>query len=404
MKKAIMYGGGNIGRGFIGALFSQSGYAVTFIDVAEPVVNALNKDHHYPVRVLSGEGYTDMVVGPVDAINGNNTDAVAQAIAEVDILATAVGVNVLKYIVPNLVAGIRRRFSTNDSPLNIIICENLMDANKVLEKMIKEQLTREEQILFDERIGLVEASIGRMVPIQTPEMQDGDPLRVCVESYGFLPVDKAAFKGKIPDIKNMMPREPFSYYLKRKLYIHNLGHAICAYLGGFAGLDYIYEAIDDAEVLLIVQNAMLESVLALSKSYQTDSESLIKHMQDLLHRFTNTALKDTCQRVGGDPKRKLSPEDRLIGAAKLCLTEEVPPVFVSVGIAAAVVRYIKENNLEQTAHQAKAVLSEVSELTADNPLLPFVLPLYEMLADGRSMTEIRRCAEKMRADTLVGIS
>jgi len=36
-----MYGGGNIGRGFIGATLSQSGYEVTFIDVAEPLVKAL---------------------------------------------------------------------------------------------------------------------------------------------------------------------------------------------------------------------------------------------------------------------------------------------------------------------------------------------------------------------------
>ena len=35
--KAIMYGAGNIGRGFIGALFAQSGYDVSFIDVAKPV-------------------------------------------------------------------------------------------------------------------------------------------------------------------------------------------------------------------------------------------------------------------------------------------------------------------------------------------------------------------------------
>ena len=34
MKQAVMYGGGNIGRGFIGLLLSQAGYRVTFIDVA----------------------------------------------------------------------------------------------------------------------------------------------------------------------------------------------------------------------------------------------------------------------------------------------------------------------------------------------------------------------------------
>ena len=40
MKKAVMYGGGNIGRGFIGATLSQAGFSVTFVDVAEPVGTA----------------------------------------------------------------------------------------------------------------------------------------------------------------------------------------------------------------------------------------------------------------------------------------------------------------------------------------------------------------------------
>ena len=43
MKQAVMYGGGNIGRGFIGALMSGAGYEVTFIDVAEPVVRELQE-------------------------------------------------------------------------------------------------------------------------------------------------------------------------------------------------------------------------------------------------------------------------------------------------------------------------------------------------------------------------
>ena len=57
---AIMYGAGNIGRGFIGALLSQSGYRVTFIDVAEPVIKALQVKEKYPVRIVSTEGYEDV--------------------------------------------------------------------------------------------------------------------------------------------------------------------------------------------------------------------------------------------------------------------------------------------------------------------------------------------------------
>ena len=64
MKQAVMYGGGNIGRGFIGATLSQSGYEVTFIDVAEPLVKALQEKHQYPVRYVSSEGYEDIMIEP----------------------------------------------------------------------------------------------------------------------------------------------------------------------------------------------------------------------------------------------------------------------------------------------------------------------------------------------------
>ena len=231
--KAVMYGAGNIGRGFIGMLFSASGYEVTFIDVAEKLIDALNREKTYPVRIVSNEGFEDIDVERICAVNGNNTEAAAQAIAEADIMATAVGVNILKYIVPNLAAGIRRRIQAGGSPLNIIICENLIDADKLLAKLIRVELSEPEQDWFDKNIGLVEASIGRMVPVQTEEMKAGNPLRICAEKYDFLPVDKAAFKGEIPDIKNMVPYEPFDFYIKRKLYVHNMGHAICSYLGLF---------------------------------------------------------------------------------------------------------------------------------------------------------------------------
>ena len=236
--KAVMYGAGNIGRGFIGMLFSASGYEVTFIDVAEKLIDALNREKTYPVRIVSNEGFEDIDVERICAVNGNNTEAAAQAIAEADIMATAVGVNILKYIVPNLAAGIRRRIQAGGSPLNIIICENLIDADKLLAKLIRAELSEPEQDWFDKNIGLVEASIGRMVPVQTEEMKAGNPLRICAEKYDFLPVDKAAFKGEIPDIKNMVPYEPFDFYIKRKLYVHNMGHAICAYLGLYTHKDY----------------------------------------------------------------------------------------------------------------------------------------------------------------------
>ena len=399
--KAVMYGGGYIGRGFIGALLSKSGYEVTFIDVVESVVAELSTRHCYPLRFVSNEGFEDVTVTGVTAVNGNDTSAAATAIASCDIMATAVGARILKFIVPNIVAGLRKRWSEGCAPLNIIICENLNDANKIVEKMIKEQLTQEEIAIFDEKVGLVEASIGRMVPVQTEEMKDGEPLRVCVERYGFLPVDKAAFKGEIPQIAGMVPFEPFDFFIKRKLYIHNMGHAISAYLGGLMGCEYIYQAIDNADIRVITQNAMLESAHALAKHYGVALEAIQMHITDLLGRFTNAALKDTCARVGGDPARKISPSDRLIGSSALALAEGVTPAYIAVGAAAGLKRLIDETEgTTQGPDTAGKMLCEVSSLDADSPLTSLILRYYGMIIGGCSIADLRREADTVKAASL----
>ena len=401
---AVMYGGGNIGRGFIGALLSQSGYRVTFIDVAEPVVKHLQEKGCYPIRYVSSNGHEDVMVENVTAVNGNDMEAASDVIANCDIMATAVGARILKFIVPNIVAGLRKRWAMGDRPLNIIVCENLMDANLVVEGMIKEQLTEDEKVKFDATVGLVEASIGRMVPVQTEEMKDGEPMRVCVERYGFLPTDKAAFKGGVPEIKNMVPFEPFDFYLKRKLYIHNMGHATCAYLGDLLKLQYIYQAIDVADVRILVQNAMLESAVALSKKYGVELGSIVMHITDLLNRFTNAALMDTCGRVGGDPGRKLSPDDRLIGSSLLALEQGITPAYIAVGAAAGLHRYINEaEGMEQGLDAAKKVLADVSKLDANSELATMILSVYEKILSGATVTDLRHMADEVKAKSLTAI-
>ena len=408
--KAVMYGGGNIGRGFIGALMSFSGYEVTFIDVAEPVVDGLRERGCYPLRILSGQGSEDLVVRNVTAVNGNDTGAAARAIAACDLMATAVGARILKFIVPNIVAGLRLRWAEGGGPLNIIICENLNDANKIVERMIKDQLEPAEIEKFDREVGLVEASIGRMVPVQTDEMKDGDPLRVCVESYGFLPVDKAAFKGGVPGLRDMVPFEPFDFFVKRKLFIHNMGHATTAYLGGLKGVEYIYEAIDDPDIRVIAQNAMLESALALSRHYGVDLGGIVLHITDLLGRFTNAALRDTCARVGGDPARKLAPADRLIGSALMSLSEGITPAYIAVGAAAGLKRYLDEAGQAQSTSAARSVLTGLCGLPASGGcgdaeygLSEMIMKYYGMIVSGCTLCELRRTADAFKAASLHGI-
>jgi len=392
-----MYGAGNIGRGFIGMLLSQSGYRVTMIDVSKPIVDALNLRGSYPVRILDTDGHEDVLVESVDAIDGLNETAVAEAIANTDVMATAVGANILPRIAKNIALGLKLRLKRGGKPLNILICENLMDANIALTGWISEHLDETERTWMNANVGFVEASIGRMVPVQTPDMQEGDPLRVCVERYGYLPVDKDAFRGELPEIRNMVPFSPFDFYIRRKLYIHNMGHAVTAYLGMYEHLPLIADAIDDPEIYILAFQAMLESAEALFYKYGVPVSETLRHIQDLLLRFANRSLGDTCARVGADIVRKLSASDRLIGAVRLCREQGITPAYICVGIAGAVYAYLKEKDLELTREHAAQTLEQLSGMT-DSSLLPMILRYYELLVSGCTMADLRRAAQQEKAN------
>jgi len=399
--KAVVYGAGNIGRGFLGQIFSQSGYDLTFIDVDDTVVDRLNKEGRYPIRILSDDtspgGTDDIWIEGIRAINGKNEEETAQAISVADIMATAVGVRALPLIVPVIAAGLKKRFAQNRRALNIIICENLINADKILSEMIKKQLSCEERKVFDETVGLVETSIGRMVPLQTEEMQDGNPLRVCVEAYGFLPVARTGFKGEIPPLVGVVPSggtpdDNFDFFIQRKLFVHNLGHGICAYFGLIRGNKYIYEATSHGGLLFIAQNAMLESALALSKRFKMPLADLHYHIRDLLRRFSNRALGDTCARVGADTPRKLSKQDRFIGAFCCCTKEGINPAFISVGTAAALYWHLKEKDLPQSREAALAALREISGLEeADTEMIL----LFHSLLNSSQSGDFNKSIEKI---------
>ncbi|HHY23585.1 MAG TPA: mannitol-1-phosphate 5-dehydrogenase [Clostridiaceae bacterium] len=403
MKKAVMYGAGNIGRGFIGQLFSQSGYEVVFIDVNPVIIERINVDRSYPIRIVEDEKSKEIIIRDVRAVNGMDIEATASEIANADIMATAVGVNVLPKIVKPIVSGLKKRWQIgNTSPLNIIICENLLDANQYLEQLLKQELEEDEKKLFDKKIGLVEASIGRMVPIMTEEMQEGNPLRVYVEKYCELPVDKNAFKGEIPKIQNMIPFSPFDLYIQRKLFMHNMGHATAAYLGFYKDYEYIWETCKDSSIKLITFKALLESSIALSIEHNYPLKELIEHANDLIYRFGNKLLGDTVARVGRDPVRKLSKNDRLIGAAKLCIKNGINPVYISIGIAAG---YAFSSENDTSAEEISKTINEFginkamekySNVRNDWPLFNQVIEFYEMLKAGKPLEYIEKEAEKIK--------
>ena len=335
MKKAVVFGAGNIGRGFIGRIFSQSGYEVCYLDVVQVVVDALNQDRQYEVRLVTNEGTRSLNIQNVRAVN-STTDAAIQEIVDCDIMATSVGVNVLPKIAGTIARAALARRDANGRPLDIILCENQLGADVLMRGWVNEKLSEQDRVWTDANLGLVEASIGCMVPKMTPEMRAEHPLLICAEPYAELPVDREGFKGEIPDLVGLIPYKPFEFYIKRKLFIHNGGHAICAYLGHIKGYEYIYQAIADPEIKAAVEAAMRASGKALIAKFGEEIRPNVEgNIDDLLHRFGNVALKDTVARVGGDLARKLRRDDRIIGAALFCMEQGVDPAPILAGVKAA---------------------------------------------------------------------
>ena len=322
--KAVIYGAGNIGRGFIAQLFYESGYDIIFIDIDKNLIGGINAKKEYPIKFAAFDkddisDAPEILIKNISGIDGNNINAVLESISGADVMATSVGVNVLNYIMQVIAAGINKRFDDgNNKPLNIILCENLIDAEKYMTDGVLPHIEGKYRDLFAEKIGFVGAAIGRTVPIQTEQMKGDNILRIVTEDYAYLPVDREAIKGSVPNIKNLIAYSPFRYFIERKLLLHNMGHAFCAYAGDIFGYANLWEVLENPHIEIMTLRAMQRSALALSKIYHEDISELNKYAENLINRFSNKALGDTVKRVGKDLKRKLSPNDRIIGAYNLC--------------------------------------------------------------------------------------
>lgn len=383
MKKVVQFGAGNIGRGFIGQLFSRSGYEVVFAEVDARIVESMNETRRYPLRVVSEGGDYETYIEKVRAVNGADIEAVAREIASAEVVGTAVGANALQKIAPALAAGLELRWRTGImAPLNVILCENLVDADASFRKMVSARLRGEDKGRLTRLVGFVRASVGRMVPVMTDEMREGNPLRIWVEEYDHLPVDAEGFVGLPPRVHNMEPVAPFELYVARKLYIHNMGHAAVAYIGALRGCRFIWEAVGDPAVFGAARAAMEESARAIAAEHGVGEGPLLEHVGELLARFANRKLGDTIERVGRDLPRKLAPRDRLAGALALCRKHDMPRGHIAQAIAAAL---LFEDSLssaikdEKDAKGPRSVLETVCGLDPSDPDIGLILERYESL-------------------------
>lgn len=327
-KTMIQFGAGNIGRSFIGQLFSRSGYEVVFVDINKELVKELNKKRLYRLVIKRNEFPDENIsIENIRAIDSFDKEAVIREIVDADIIATAVGKHALPQIVPVITQGLQLRYKKRGkNPLDIIIAENLRNAADYLRKELKIYLPQEYP--FDELVGLIESSIGKMVPLMKEEDKKRDLVGIYAEPYNTLIVDKKGFKNSLPQVRDLWAVENIKAYVDRKLFIHNLGHSASAYFGYQydSEMTFIYEALEVPGIYKTVRECMKQSAVALNRAYPKDLtlQDLQNHIDDLLFRFQNKSLGDTIFRVGRDLYRKLDKNERLVGPMLLAQRQGTP--------------------------------------------------------------------------------
>ncbi|URT68838.1 mannitol-1-phosphate 5-dehydrogenase [Cytobacillus firmus] len=376
MKQAVHFGAGNIGRGFIGALFSQSGYHVTFVDIAEGIINQLNEEKQYKV-ILAADKPESLTIENVSGLNNLTQEAeVIEAIKQADFLTTAIGPNILPRIAPLMAKGLAARAEAGiTEELYVIACENQISATDLLKGYILENL---ESGINLQNVSFLNSAVDRIVPIQNNQ----GSLDVLVEPYHEWVVETTE---DIPHIEGMKIVPELAPFIERKLFTVNTGHAVIAYFGYLAGKETIDQTLADGDIYKQVQATLGETGAYLIDRYDLNPDEHQKYIDKIIGRFENARLNDGVTRVGRSPIRKLGPEDRLVRPALQAQKAGLSFTNLAKAIAAALLFDNREDDeavkLQDMIQESGVayVLKEVCGLEESSELAREILKQYEAL-------------------------
>lgn len=327
--KAVHFGAGNIGRGFVGLLLHDGGYELVFSDVAASLVDAINATSSYTVHEV-GEGGTDRVVTGYRAINSaTDPQDVIDEIATADVVTTAVGPTILKFVAPHILAGLALRDPALP-PLQVMACENAIGATDLLREEIRAQAGEAWDAVANRAV-FANTAVDRIVPAQAPDAG----VDVTVEPFFEWAIERGPFGDTPPHIPGAHFVDDLAPYIERKLFTVNTGHATTAYFGAQAGIERISDALADPAIAARVAATLEETSALLEAVHGLDAADLSAYRATILRRFANPALPDTVGRVGRQPLRKLSRHERFVGPAAAAAERGLATSALVAAMAAA---------------------------------------------------------------------
>ncbi|MDX8417194.1 mannitol-1-phosphate 5-dehydrogenase [Absicoccus intestinalis] len=356
METAVHFGAGKIGRGFIAELLHDTGYRVVFVDVVDALVDLINKDHEYYLFQIENN-YKEKKIDHIEALSSiKEPEKVIAEINHAKVVTTSVMATNLPKIAPILAKGLKSRVGQGKEKAVVMACENAMHGTDILVKAMIDsgEITQAE---LDEVGVYPNTAVDRMVFDGEHNGHKGIDIGVNYELA--IEKDKLVNPDDEP-IKGAEYTSDLDRHLQRKIYMINCGHAISAYIGYANGKDIVQDVLNDPELVKEVRAAVMESAAALEKEYGFSHESLVDYCENMfIKRFGNPKTHDEGARVGREPIRKISYNDRIMGPANMCEKYGLDNSALLKGVAYALhfynkddaqavelQNYIKENGVE----------------------------------------------------------
>lgn len=375
--KAVHFGAGNIGRGFIGNVLSESGYEICFVDINSKMINELNKNKFYLVQVLD-EKKSMKKVSFVSGLNSTDQkDEIADKIVSADIITTSVGVNNLVHTAPIIAKGLLKRFGIKKESIDIIANENAINASSKLKDEVLKLLNTEEKELVNKYASFPNSAIDRQA---LSENMEGMEVAIVEPYYEWVINKSEIINEKTLSIKGVTYVENMDLYIERKLYCVNAGHATAAYIGSLFGKKTIQEALATDEIKNFVKNTMLETSQYLIKKYNMQPDDMKSYVKKTIQRHENPNIQDSVERVGASPKRKLGYDERLTAPARKLYEMNMPVTYICKVIAVAfhfynpedmesveIQEYVKKYGIEKAVkYFTKVTNNEIIKFISDN--------------------------------------
>ena len=376
--KAVHFGAGSIGRGFIGDLLHESGYEVVFLDNGEEIVEQINASGSYDLLLIN-EGNRTKTIGNVRAVSSvAHAKEAAEELATADIITTSVWSDNFRHIASLLAAGLAQRLDSGGPAVNVIACENAMLNGDLLRAEVLAVWDRTDGEL-DSVASFPNTAVDRLVIAETVEgasvIKVGAVYELVVERDRLVDPDSTPIEGAVyaDDVVS---------YIERKLYVINCGHSWAGYVGHVHGYTVMQDVLDDELLREGMRAAMLESAALLELKYGFGAEAMASYIDFAIGRFRTPGVVDTVARVCRSPIRKLGADERFVGPARQALAAGLPVAQLVVGIA-AIFRYHDPDDSQSVElhehlqqHGLSATISRFTGLSEGDALHALIVNAY----------------------------